>query len=173
MNLLNFIKQIFISLRTISNNSFTPRYRVLEIFKNDEDKYTALIQVVNKNVTFHAKPEEILADDGFVDYLSPRDVRTLTYLGYLAINQPEYKLLAQRLSTDNRDIFVVKKRGDKRPIIKTAAEINQETEILLSMSANDAKSVGYALAASELNQEKREKNELRKELEDKKANTLP
>lgn len=168
MSQLNFIKRIFKFLRTInSNKSYSPRYRVLEVFKNDEDKYTALIQIVNKNLTFHAKPEEILADDSFVDYLSPRDVRTLTYLGYLELNQPEYKLLAQRLSTSNSDIFVVKKRGTKKPIIKTTAEITRETEVLSSMSPSDAKAIGYALAVSELNQEKREKDEIRKTLEQK------
>lgn len=168
MNPLNFIKYITKFLSTINNKgSYKPRYRLLEIFKDDEDKFTALIQIVNKNATFHAKPEEILADDAFVDYLPPRDVRTLTYLGYLEINQPEYKILAQRLSITNSNIFVVKKRGDKKPIIKTAAEINQESEIILNMSASDAKTVGYALATSEFNQEKQEKLRITQELEDK------
>ncbi|MCE3268673.1 MAG: hypothetical protein K0R49_925 [Burkholderiales bacterium] len=168
MNQINFIKRAFRLLRKINiSEAYRPRYRLLEIFKEEDDKFTALIQLINKNVTFYAKPEDILADDKFVDSLSPRDVRTLTYLGYLEINQPTYKLLAQRFTENNSNIFVVKKRGDNKPLIKTAAEINQEAEILLNMSAHDARAIGYALATSEINQEKEEKNIIKRELESK------
>jgi hypothetical protein len=123
--------------------------------------------MINKNITFYAKPEVILSDDNFVNQLSPTDVRTLTYLGYLTINQPQYKILAQKLSTKDGNLFVVKKRGDKKPILKTAIEINREINILSNMSTTDAKLVGYTIATEEVQQEKNEKQSIAKELQNK------
>lgn len=45
------------------------------------------------------------------------------YLGYLGINSPKYKILAQRISEDNNIIFAIKKKGDKNIYTKTANEI--------------------------------------------------
>jgi len=72
------------------------------------------IKVINKNISFTIKPDEILAKDSMVDLFSPRDVRTLTYLGYLGINSPKYKILARRLSENNdKTIFALQKRGGR------------------------------------------------------------
>ena len=141
---------------------FTPCYRIVEIFQED-DEYTVLMQVINKSVTFHAKPDKLLADDDFVNGLSPTDVRTLTYLGYLTINQPQYKILAQKLSAKDGDLFVVKKRGENKPILKTATEVNREVDMVSQMSAKDAKLVGYTLAMSDVVREKMEKVDTVKE----------
>jgi len=50
--------------------------------ESDDKEYIVTIQIINKSVTFRMKPEEILAKDALVDQFSPRDIRTLTYLGY-------------------------------------------------------------------------------------------
>lgn len=161
------IKIIIEMLKKINTTDYNiPRYRVVEVFKDEEENYKTVLQVINKNLTFCAKPEEILADDNFVDSLSPRDVRTLTYLGYLSLNQPQYKILAQRLS-ETSETFVVKKRGEKKPIIKTVSEIVKETTIINQMDATDAKNIGYAIANAEFRLEKAEKNEIRSNLEKK------
>lgn len=162
MKFLEILKATVQFMKNLNKNKVDgPKYRVVEIFKDDDDTYSALLQIINKNATFYAKPEEILADNNFVDCLSPRDVRTLTYLGYLSLNQPQYKILAQRLS-EKSEVFVMKKRGEKKPIIKTATEISKEMEMISKMNSQDAKTIGYAIANSEIKQEKLEKNEIKK-----------
>ena len=166
MRILDIIKKTIATFNKISEeNNNRPKYRVIEIFKDKDDNYKTMLQVVNKNVTFYAKPEEILADDDLVDCLSPRDVRTLTYLGYLSINQPQYKILAQRFS-EQSDLFIIKERGVKKPIVKTVAEIHA-SNMATQMDAKDAKIVGYAVATNEINQEKLEKEAIKLELESK------
>ena len=122
----------------------------------------ATLQIIGKGYTFHQKPEDILADNNYVDFLSPRDVRMLTYLGYLEINQPEYKLLAKRLLEDNQEIFVIKKKGKKATFTQTTEEIHKNSEIIKKLNAEDAHTVGYALASKEsldeLNAKKAAKN---------------
>lgn len=162
MKMLAIIKKIVIIFNKINEKSNNgPKYRVIGIYKNEDDNYKILLQIINKNVTFYAKPEEILVDDEFVDCLSSRDVRTLTYLGYLSLNQPQYKILAQRLS-EKSEMFVIKKRGEKKPIIKTVSEIIKETDIITKMDSNDAKKLGYAIANNELKQERIEKAKIKK-----------
>lgn len=161
------IKSIIPTLKSIFNHvknkskkkSYEPMYRLVEICEGD-DEYTVLIQMINKNVTFSAKPEELLVNDALVDQFSPRDVRSLTYLGYLGINNPKYKILAQRLSQNDKTIFVLKKKGEKKAVLKTADQIMQETSIILSMNPQDAKIIGYAVAAEAMIEEKQQKQAL-------------
>jgi hypothetical protein len=136
--------------------SYTPTYRLEEIIRDKEEQYTVLVRVVNKHFTFKMKPEEILAEDKLVDQFSPRDIRTLTYLGYLGINAPKYKILAKRLSHENdKIIFALKKKGENKVIVKTADQILNEREILSSLNAEDAKTIGYTVGTESIYNEKR------------------
>jgi hypothetical protein len=141
---------------------FTPTYRIVEISQTKNEDYIVTIQLINKNITFNTKPEEILSNDDLVDNFSPRDVRTLTYLGYLSINNPKYKILAQRLSEENDKIlFALQKRGDKNILVKTADEILREKEILDNLSAKDSHVVGYTVGSEGVLREKPQINELK------------
>ena len=166
MNILTSIKVVirFLNkLRNYSKKSYNPRYRVINIHKDEFGKYIATIQIIGKGITYNHRPEDILAKDDFVDFLSPRDVRTLTYLGYLEINQPEYKLLAKRLADNNQEIFVIKKRGESKVITKTIEEINDSNEIINKMTAEDANKIGYATGSLEVIEEKLQKEKALRE----------
>jgi hypothetical protein len=142
--------------------NFTPAYRLVEINQTETEEYIVTVQLINKNSVFQAKPEEILANDHLVDQFSPRDVRALTYLGYLMINNPKYKILAQRLSEDqDKFLFALRKKGEKKVIVKTAEEIMQEKEILNSLEAQDAQTIGYAIATENILSEKKVKETLK------------
>ena|SRR3990167_659918 len=90
-------------------------YRVLSIEQDDDNHYTAVIQMIKKGIIFKMKPEEILANDNLTDSFSQRNIRALTYLGYLGINDPKYKILAKKLSeNDSHLIFAIQERGNKK-----------------------------------------------------------
>lgn len=138
-------------------------YRVIEIREQEEKSYSVTIQAINKNIIFKVAPEEILADDNLVDLFSPRDIRTLTYLGYLGINGPKYKILAQRLSEKNdKTLFSLYKKGGGKLTIKSASEIAYEKEILDNLTPADAKIVGYTLANESMQNEKQLKQAINK-----------
>lgn len=140
---------------------FFPAYRVIAINKNNNDEYIATIQLINKSNQFEIKPEEILKNDRFVSLFSPYDIRTLTYLGYLSINSPQYQILAQRLSEKNdKTLFAIKKRGEKEILIKTAAEILKEKEISENLNAKDSHIVGYTVGTESILKE----NKIRKNI---------
>ncbi len=140
-------------------NIYKPHYKLIDILEENE-QYIIVIKLINKNITFNAKPEEILANDNLVDQFSPRDVRTLTYLGYLGINGPKYKILARKLSQNEKINFILKKKGEKKIIVKTAEEITRETGIILNMNSEDAKTVGYTIASEAITEEKKQKKSL-------------
>src|SRR3989339_469874 len=146
--------------------NFIPTYRLIEINQMETDDYVVTIQLINKSIVFQTKPEEILANDNLVDQFSPRDVRTLTYLGYLSINNPKYKILAQRLA-ENSDkvLFAIRKKGEKKILVKTADEILKEKDILNNLDAQDAHVVGYTVGSENMLNEKKQKEEARKPLE--------
>ena len=160
-----FLKKLWhCMVNSNKNNTYKPYYRVLELIQDEDNNYTAQIQVINKSLTFYSKPEEILVDDKLVNMFSPIDVRTLTYLGYLGINSPKYKILAQRLLNNQRTVFIIKKSGKKNIIVKTAAELLQEQDMITSMSPDDAKTIGYTVAIENTINEQDIKHNLSKQL---------
>lgn len=141
----------------------TPKihYRLLSVEKDENEDYLATIQVINKKAVFKIKPEEILGNDQLTDSFSSRDIRALTYLGYLGINAPKYKILAQRLSEQDQTLFfAIQEKGKKRPIVKTANEISADTELLKSLDQQDAHRVGFVAASEQAEIEKKMKAQL-------------
>lgn len=142
--------------------SYTPAYRIVEINLTDADEYIITVQLINKNSVFQVRPEEILADDHFVDLFSPRDIRALTYLGYLMLNNPKYKILAQRLSEhQDKMLFVLRKKGEKKIIVKTADEILKAKDILNNLKPDDLQAISYAVATENILGEKKAINALK------------
>ena len=150
-------------------NQHSAPYRVVEVEKDDHGDYTAVIQVSGKNITFKAKPEEILADDEMTLKFSPLDVRTLTYLGYVDLNNPKYRILAKQFSDEvGRTVFAVHEKGKKDYEVKTAAEITTNEEIIASLDQKDAHMVGYTSATEHMLAEKAQMAELKKLADSKK-----
>lgn len=162
MRLLGYIKKFLNYLKVETHMvHYTPTYKLVEIFQDEHSSYLVTVQMINKSACFNAKPEELLADDKIVDLFSPRDVRTLTYLGYLEINSPKYQILAKKLAAGNdRFIFALKKRGQKTIITKTAAQIINENEIMSSLDPTDAKTIGYTVAIEDIKIETKQKKAL-------------
>lgn len=158
------LKSIFQYLKSChEDNAQKTSYKLIEILENNDD-YLVVIQLIGKNTVFNAKPEEILADDQLVDRFSPKDIRTLTYLGYLGINGPKYKILAKKLSQNEKSTFLIKKKGHKKVTVKTADQIIHETDIIQHLNAEDAKTVGYTAASESIISEREQKEALLKEI---------
>ena len=145
--------------KTQADGIYKPLYKLMDILESNEE-YVVVIQLIGKNIVFNAKPEELLADDSLVDRFSPRDIRTLTYLGYLGINGPKYKILAKKLSQHDNASFLIKKKGEKNIIVRTAAQILNETNIIQYLNAEDAKTVGYTAASESVVNERKQKEAL-------------
>ena len=105
-----------------------------------------------------------MANDHLVDQFSPRDIRALTYLGYLGVNGPKYKILAKKLSENEKITFVLKKKGEKKVFFKTADQIISETDIIPNLNSEDAKTIGYTVALEIVTNEKLQKETLLKEI---------
>ena len=162
---------LFSKLRRFIHKILTPHHtcRVLSIEKNDENNHVAYIQFVGKNKIFKIKPEDILADNSMTDLFSQRDIRTLTYLGYLGINSPKYKILAKRLSEkDNKILFDIQEIGGaQHAIVKTAEEIALDKKFLTGLTQLDAHMLGFATAMEQANSEHIQKQNLLKTLKQK------
>lgn len=155
-----------------SDTTYRVFYRLLSIEQNKKQEYQATVQVIGKNRSFTMKPEEILADDKLTNFFSPTDVRTLTYLGYLGINSPKYKILAQKLSEQNDGIlFVLHKKGTETVEVKKAKEILSDKKIISGLDQDDASMVGYTAANEASTEKEKKKVQILKRLESKKQNT--
>lgn len=156
------------TLALIKNNLPEHPYRVLSIVQDDDKNYIAVIQVAQKGVILRMTPEEILENDKLTDSFSQRDIRTLTYLGYLGINSPKYKILAKRLSEhDSHLTFAIQERGKKKPIIKTAMEISSDEAFISGLHQKDAHMIGHTTATEQVIAEKEQMKLLREALEHK------
>ena len=166
---------MFKKLKALIQNSknklnYKVTLHVSELRQLDNGEYLAIIQAVNSKLVFEAKPEEILSNDHLVDKFSPKDIRALTYLGYLGINSPQYQILAKRLSEqDDRTIFAIKKRGDNTLITKTAAEIANDKSITEQLCPQDAQIIGYTAASETILAEEKQKQKLRQLAKEQKS----
>ena len=161
--------------KTTQNNGdfYRPVYRVARIEKTDTGEYSIVIQMIGKAMGYRIKPEKLLADDAMVDLFSPRDIRSLTYLGHLGINAPKYKILAQQLSEEkDQTIFALHKKGDKNHSVVTAQEISSNEEILKNLSQKEAHMIGFAAATEQMAIEKQQKDALLKQLQADETNII-
>lgn len=166
--MINYIARLFLKIKTGYQSASTlikkslpeHAYRVLSIEQNEDETYVVVVQIINTCQIFRMVPEEILASDEITDLFSQRDIRTLTYLGYLGINSPKYRILAKRLSENDASlIFAIKERGKKQPLIKTAREISCDDKLMSNLHQKDAHMVGYAIATEDaINEEKQKKD---------------
>ena len=166
--LLNKIKNSFQRLHCFVREEtgyYRPAYRIVSIEKNEVEEYFVTIQVIGKSISYKTKPEKLLADDKLVNLFSPIDIRNLTYLGYLGINAPKYKILAKQLSEEKgQTLFAIHKKGDAGHHIVTATEISTNEEILQGLSQHDAHMVGFPTATEQAATEKLQKEELIRQL---------
>ncbi len=157
------LTQILQTLLNSFRNNNHSRYRVIEIFQDEHEDYFATIQLTGKNQVMQMKTEDILSNDSLTDSFSPRDIRTLTYLGYLSINSPKYRILAQRLSEkDSRLLFAVQEKGKSTVTMKTADEISNDKEVIHNLDQKDAHLVGFAKGSENIVNEKRQLEQARK-----------
>lgn len=133
---------------------YQPSYRLISIRKTGTDEYLATIQLIGKRVTFEMKPEEILSDDNLTDKFLPRDIRSLTYLGYLGINSPKYQILAQQLVNNEQIVFAIHKKGTKNIDLKTATQISQDKAIIENLPHEDIHTVVFTVAKESMQKEK-------------------
>lgn len=130
-----------------------PKFRVLRIEKTEDDEFNVIVQLINKNQVFVMKAEDILANDALTDSFYPRDIRTLTYLGYLGINSPKYTILAKRFKENNQLVFALQEKKSKKILVKTSDEISANKDILGGLNQMDAHMVGFSTATDHVIQE--------------------
>lgn len=146
---LTFLKRVFEIFFDVKKNfqrTLEPTYRLLKVEEQDDGKFTIFAQMINKNITVQYAPEEILTDDKLTNSFSPCDIRALTYLGYLGINSPKYKILAKEYCDNNQTIFILQKKGENKIEAKTASEITTDDGIINNLNQKDAHIVGYTMA---------------------------
>lgn len=166
--LIRFLKRVFRLWRYASQltGSYTPTYRIVNIEQDEDDNYTVTIQLIGKNVVQTMAPEQLLADDKMVNQFSPTDIRALTYLGYLDMNAPQYKILAKQLSQNHdQTLFALKKRGEKQPDVLTADEISKNEDLIHGLSQKEAHMIGMTTANEQSVIEEKQKQQLREQLE--------
>jgi len=136
-------------------------YRVFDISQNKKGDYYITIQVVGKHRFFKMKPEEILANDAMTLQFSQLDIRTLTYLGYLGINSPKYKVLAKHLCTQDGVTFSIYSKENDTVELKKASEILSDQELWKNLDRDDMPEVAYSAGGDRILKEKEEIRQLK------------
>lgn len=136
-------------------------YRVFDISQDKKGNHYVNIQVVGKHHIFKMKPEEILANDAMTLQFSQLDIRTLTYLGYLGINSPKYKVLAKHLCTQDGVTFSIYSKEKNTVELKKASEIISDQELWKNLDRNDVPEVAYSAGGDQILKEKEEIRQLK------------
>ncbi|MCD8525489.1 MAG: hypothetical protein LRY67_07225 [Gammaproteobacteria bacterium] len=132
-----------------------PAYKVHSIDQDENDNYIVKIQIIRKSLCFDTTPEKILSSDRITNKFSPTDIRTLTYLGYLDINSPKYKIMAQKLAENDQLVLLLREKKKNKLETKLPSEISINKENIKNFDSNDAHLIGYAQAMEDLAKEKK------------------
>lgn len=141
MQIISKLKKIIKDYK--KDHQYTTTFRLANIEKDNDDNYIAVVQLIGKNIILKMKPEKILADDTLTNKFSKTDVRNLAFFGYLGINKPEYKLLAEQITQDNKFIFACVHKDSKKVNLKTASEMLADKEINQSLDDTDKQRIAY------------------------------
>lgn len=145
-----------INLKKIINKIINyPPYKVALLEQDENGNYIVTVQIVRNGLTFDTTPEKILSSDHLTDKFSPRDIRTLTYLGYLEINSPKYKIMAKKLAENDELILVLREKKKNKVETKLSTEIANDIEFLKQFDSTDAHFIGYIQAIQDLADEKK------------------
>ncbi len=134
------LKKIITSIKELKS---TPKYNIIEVYQDDDGDHFVKVKHFGKHLIESMDPIKILSDDQLTDSFSQRDVRTLTFLGYLSQNNPKYQILAQRISKDKKIVFAIKKKGSNTVSMKSADEVYNDKDIISNLNHKDAHDVGY------------------------------
>lgn len=138
-------------------------YRLVEV-EDKEGKCILTLQVIGKAITLQSSPEEILANDTWLDCFSPKDVRTITYYGTKGLHSSKKKITAKSLSAGSSEtVFEVKDIRKGSITQKTAGEISSDLEFLRDLTPEEAHQIGYVAAEDLRNAEKLQMEALKKE----------
>lgn len=143
--MLKLVRNIFSKLKhiraeTVNMYTYKISHMVEEIYDVNDEKWV-LIRVVGKPTTFEMKPDEILANDDLTETFGPKDVRTLTYLGYHNMNDPKYKIISEKTAKGGEKLYLVKQKGkDKIKPFKHEDMVSER--IRKNLGTNDAFRLG-------------------------------
>jgi hypothetical protein len=137
----NWIIKKYVELNKYQENNI---FRVANFKKNAFGQTKLIIQIIGKSTVFECTPKEIVSDSSLLEGFSKSDVRTITYFACEQLNQPDYTISTQELDVkSNRAIFKLKKRGNKKTLSKTAAEITVDKILINNMAKEDICSISY------------------------------
>tara|TARA_R110002167_G_scaffold93474_7_gene250499 strand:- start:8286 stop:8786 length:501 start_codon:yes stop_codon:yes gene_type:complete len=132
---------------TVGAKTYTPKYKLEEIYEVNREYWVKVIEVgmapimLGKRTPKDLYPNDILADDDLTSLFHPLDVRSLTYLGYVNMNAPEFEIIREKTNEGNDRIFIVSVKGKSDCEIKTSYEI-QSPNIVKKLNTQDAYRVG-------------------------------
>lgn len=138
--------------------------RLVNVEKKKE-RYMLTIQIIGKATTLAISPEDILANDTWVECFSSKDIRTITYYGTKALHANKKKIIAQSFSPNtNQILFDIQDIKTTKITRKTASEIISDQTILHELTPEEAHKIGYIAAEDLRNQEKAQLDALRNKL---------
>lgn len=143
--MLHLLRKAFTSLKKIKTdhaNFYTYKIsHIVEEIYDDKDEKWVVVRVVGKSTIFKMRPNEILANDDLTETFGPKDVRTLTYLGYHNMNDPKYKIISEKTAKGGEKLYLVKQKGNNK-IQPLKHEDMISEKIRKNLSTNDAFKLG-------------------------------
>ena len=120
-------------------------YRISEIVKLPNGQNKVVIQIVGKSSVIECLPQEIVANDRFLEGFSKKDVRMITYLACSSsVKKPKYKIIMQEFCEKlNRMIFKLKATEENVIVEKTASQIVMDKNMINTLSQDDVNSISY------------------------------
>ena len=157
-----FLQKCFLIFNTLYDyykryrtSQYSPTlYRIADIKLREETCYL-MVQIKGKSSYIECNPEDILADDAYLEGFSKKDIRTITYFAYAHFNRPQYHLVMQEFCDQlKRMRFQLKALHHNEIVTKTAAEISCDKKLIRKLSQEDVQCISYIAGLEQYHLEK-------------------
>lgn len=143
-SLLEYVTELVKKYNELENIQKRTIYRIADINSSLPNKVTIIVQFIGKSTFFHCTPEEIVADDKFLEGFSKKDIRTIIYFAHQETKNPKYKIISQDFCDErNKLLFKLKCLENDKVLLKTAGEISLDKNIIDNLSQEDICNVSF------------------------------
>lgn len=132
-------------------------YRIIEVKNPSSSQCKIVVQIIGKSMLTEYTPQEIVADDRLLEGFSKKDIRAITYFACGQLKKPKYKIVVQEVCEKfNKILFKLKAQHNDEVIVKTAAQISLDKNLINGLSQEDIQNISYVAGYENSQNEKNE-----------------
>lgn len=134
----------------IAETATKPQYEIVDIFECKKTGFTKAVIKLSERHTIEKNISDIIMDNGLLEYLDCKTIRTLTYMATVEHLKPDYSIVVQHMTNEvDEYLLEIKSKNNDSTIKKSPSELSKNKELIAKFNPVDANKIGYLAGVRE------------------------